>query len=235
MGLLSKANLLEKPTISNGLAFSNLIKNNNLSYLILFQKNNEYSVINSFGLDAKSIQLSLSTQDFWNGLCPSSNEIYTFSKSENTIGPFLQFFSSEIIDKLSKISLVKLPNENIFLVCNSQISDELKNELLMFDENVLQNELSSLPQTENYLNFSLDCTSLQNVYNNFYASVVNEIYNRLLCSYFKDIYITKDTNILKFAINKQECNNPSVLIKHILANLTEVLEDNINLITIKAE
>lgn len=235
MGLLSKANSLEQPVISNGLAFSNLIKNNNLSYLILFKKNNDYSIENSFGLDAKSIKLSLSTLDFWNGICPSSNEIYNFSKSDNTIAPLLQFFSSDITEKLSKISLIKLPNGNIFLVCNSQISDDLKNDFSLYDESKLQNELSSLTQADNYIHFSIDCSALKNIYTDFYNSVINEIYNRLLCSYFKDIYISKENDILRFAINKQECNNSSILIKHILANLSEVLENNTNSIIIKAE
>ena len=41
MGLLSKANSLEQPVISNGLAFSNLITKYSINFFALFEKQDE--------------------------------------------------------------------------------------------------------------------------------------------------------------------------------------------------
>ena len=93
MGLLTKANTLDK---EKGMAFSDFVKKYKLKFCAVFEKNdNNFLIKNSIGFDGVSILSSLSTQDYWNGICSNFNELNIFSDDNRTLFPLLQLFSFE--------------------------------------------------------------------------------------------------------------------------------------------
>ena len=102
MGLLSKANLVD---LNTRLAFSDFIINNNIKFFAIFEKlNQDYLIKNSLGFDGNSIFESISTVDFWNGICKENKSIYNFNSLEST-NPLLQFFSIKIKDDIKSVSV----------------------------------------------------------------------------------------------------------------------------------
>lgn len=90
---------------------------------ILSSKNDFYYLKKSFGLDLKSIENSVSTKDFWNGIINDNNN-WSIFEGEN-LTPFFQLFSDKIKENLKKIAILPFVNENqqnYFFAVNPQDS-----------------------------------------------------------------------------------------------------------------
>lgn len=86
------------------------------------------------GFDAASIFKSVSSVDFWNGTIPQHQEWYTFT--DETLEPFYQLFSDEIVHKLTHIHiksfviLADVPIKAIMIVTDQEINQELISEYI---------------------------------------------------------------------------------------------------------
>lgn len=88
---------------------------------ILSAKNDFYYLRKSSGLDLKSIENSVSTKDFWNGIIDDNNKWNIFEGE--SLNPFFQLFSDKIKENLKKIAILPFENEsqqNYFFVINPQ-------------------------------------------------------------------------------------------------------------------
>ena len=115
VGLLKKS--LGMAGNENRLDFFEFIHKYKLSLCAVFNsQNNEYCVEHSTGLDAKSICLSVSTADFWNGIQ---------DKQDDNSLPFYQFFSDKLKDNIKNVKCYKTPNGKILLYrCDSKPAED---------------------------------------------------------------------------------------------------------------
>ena len=86
--------------------------------------NGNYRINNCIGFDGKSVCLSVSSTDFWDGTISQINKLYTFDAASSDALPFFQFFSKELKEKISKIQILKTQNNSIFFLCNSSIKED---------------------------------------------------------------------------------------------------------------
>lgn len=136
MGLLSKASEF---TVKPSLAFSNFIISHNIKTFAKFElKNKFYSITNSVGLDGSTLLSSQSTADFWEGICPENDKIYKFTNDNKSLNPMLQFFSFELMEQITFISLYK-HNNVIYMICDKDFNKEITDELdkLNFDDDYI--------------------------------------------------------------------------------------------------
>ena len=128
MGLLAsaEANLFKQ---TKGLAFCALTKKYNLNmFAILTKSCSNYFINQSIGFDGESLLKSYSTQSFWEGTILDEEKLYKFSKEDGSINTLLQFLSSKMNEKI-KFAEIFRSGSNIFISVNSQITQELKQDL----------------------------------------------------------------------------------------------------------
>lgn len=146
MGLLKKIedSVKEKPYFST---FCKKYGFNHAGIYIL--RNNNFILTKSCGLDAETIFKSVSTKDFWEGTLnlKIDNDFWiSFSRREDNLEPFFQFFSKKTVDSLNSIYyyIFKTTNETgIFFIINDEeeyilpeLDDGFTKELLYFaDDN----------------------------------------------------------------------------------------------------
>ena len=238
MGLLSKASTLDNPK-KEGLAFSDFINKHSLKICALLEKDaSNYVIKNSIGFDAASIFSSLSTIDFWEGMCKTSGQIYTFSGSD--ISPLLQIFSYNLKDNFKELSIYKNSASQI-LLCEGKLSESASKDFENISNTEHKNDVLTLnPLFKNasvFLLFSIKCgQAVKDFYNNqnkkeildadlFSVSVFNEIYNRFACRYtISDSTKKYNSGIIKTVIVTDKTFSSELIKQHIKLNLTEVLE-----------
>lgn len=121
-GLLYRAQNLSKYDFS----FISFLKRYNVDCIFELKYYSYYYFCSkSYGLDSDSIIQTNSTKAFWDGLITKDNEIFNFSKVDNSIAPFLQFFSFELKDCIDSLSVYKYDEETILVLCNHQLSKEI--------------------------------------------------------------------------------------------------------------
>lgn len=184
--------LLDKPFFQ----FHNFSKELELFKTALFiPHNNTFSILFSHNLDNVSIQKSVSSFDFWNGML-TTNSWYTFS--ENELAPFSQFFSEKDRELISSINVRWLfagSKRCIFFVCTS---NKISLDLTSLDDVLPSLIQDLLPTITNYM----PNTSLQNDSFNHLSSQINEglkIYNRAHC-----FELTNDNLITSDELTKSE-------------------------------
>ncbi len=93
-GLLAKASLMEFSKVT----LSQWAKNNSVNHVAIFsQYNNFYYISDSLNIDARTIALSVSTKDFWQGSIDFDESVYVkFSKADGNLGRFYQFFREDL-------------------------------------------------------------------------------------------------------------------------------------------
>lgn len=244
-GLLKKANLL---TQEKGLAFSDFLKKYNDSVFAIFSKiDNFYFITNSIGFDGLSILSSYSTKDFWNGLIPNKNKIYNFDDDENSLNKLLQFFSFEMKDKISSISVYSTDTK-IFMLCNIPLTNEFIHDISFinddnsFDISNINNSFVSEYEVNKYsIDYSeaVESYAMQKTENkpdlceHLKNALFNEISNRLVLFFNSPNYSARVNetinNFIIFSKNKYEDN---LLLNHIILNLKDVIEDCSQLITL---
>lgn len=120
-GLLAKA---QKASHKNFSSLFELAKAKKFSHCAVFSSVHGMMVItHAFGLDAQTIANSVSSKDFWKGTLSSSN-VLNYSKSDNELYNFLQFFSFDLRSSIQHISFLKLNKENDFSVLMVFNTDE---------------------------------------------------------------------------------------------------------------
>lgn len=244
MGLLSKASTLD--TNIPGLAFSDFINKNSLKFCALLEKNNiNYFVKNSLGFDAHSILSSVSTVDFWNGICPESRRIYNFSDSDNS--PFLQLFSERLKEKVKEISVYKNSKAQI-IICQDKLSDNAAKDLETIDDSDHHNNeqtLNSLIKDGSVVSlFTIDflkaaeaffesCNNSQADKEDFIKALTNEVANRFSCMYnITDSTTKAGRACIKTVLITGKAFSVELIKHHLLLNLKEVLEEQSRLISI---
>lgn len=157
--------------------------------------NKQYTILFSHNLDNISIQKSVSSFDFWNGILSNSSWV-TFTDS--ALSSFSQFFSESDREMIKSINArwVSIGSQKcIFLVCTSKSYEAI--DYVSLDE-VLPTLISELTQTvENYMPDS----SLQNDLFNEISCLIREglkIYNKAHC----------------FELSNDEILNSTLLTKH---------------------
>lgn len=208
MGLLSKANLLDSKT--GGLAFSNFIRKYNIKCCALFEKiNDSFYITNSIGFDYNSIKISKSTNDFWNNINESQD-----------LSIFKQFFSSDLSEKIKTINVIRINSNSIFMLCNSIISDSMKEDLHSIDSSNLLNEYENITDNEGL--YSKIIVSIKNIDSPFFSSISNEIFNRFINTLFREIKISKNNDNIKFLIPVSNDFDSQLFLNHLLINLSDL-------------
>lgn len=235
MGLLLKASELD---LSKKLAFTDFINSFDLKLCAIFtKKDNIFFIQNSVGFDGISIISSISTLDFWNGICPVLNKTYDFSRSQKNISPLLQFFSFSLTDNINSISIIKITDDSIFMLCNKQISQEMKNQLFYLSdfqqkinfENLLNIQLKNLVAFNYEIDLSESLNSflqINNCKNNFFFnSIMNEIFNRFFCFYSKGLSVKINENKINVVFLAKDNFSQELVLNHLIFELKQVLDD----------
>lgn len=259
MGLLSKAetidfaelNSAKQNSIIKKISFSEFICKNKITSCALFENiDDKYFITNSVGFDANTIISSESTKDFWNGLC-SENSVKNFSKKENTISPLLQFFSFTMSENLESISVFKTANK-VLIVCNKEITAEMKNQFLQIENNFSKPECENLSSLINSKSKCLNCTinfeeaidsflssnvKDKNVSAIFKKSLFNEFANRIIgYTNIDAVKVFEDDSYKVKAIFVTKNDTPfQLLMTHLIMNLREVIGDFSDLLEIFSE
>ena len=123
VGLLKKSMILSN---DDGLDFFEFLRANNIKIASLLKLSDDGSYIATkcIGLDAHSICMSVSTNDFWNGIIKNKEELYSFKEKDSEILPFYQFFSKKIKDKIKCVNLIQKEDGTIFLFCTPVLTSE---------------------------------------------------------------------------------------------------------------
>lgn len=232
-GLLDSVSHLN---LTSSLTHIELIKKYSINYFCKLEANDRYFITNSINFDPKSILLSYSTVDFWNGISPIENKLYSFSITDNSILSLFQLFSFELKDQIKHI-LVLRQNNCVFLCCFNNLfsgnTSALQKDLSRVSfETTISNSISN----DNYkllkinINSVLNSTLENNIRNKFYLkklfsnALYNEILNRFLL-YFSLVNI-QETNI--FEVGVPQNISTDLIIKHLNFNFSDFIEsDNI--------
>ena len=236
MGLLTKANTLDN---EKGMAFSDFVKKYKLKFCAVFEKNDNYFLIkNSIGFDGVSILSSLSTQDYWNGICSNLNELNIFSDDNRTLFPLLQLFSFAQKDDIKTIAIYRFSPNKIFMLCNQDFPKECINDLLTVNDSkesinfislnrlitreskVLKMTIDFQEAVESFLQAQVKDKEKAAL---FMPSLCKEISNRFLCYFSKDVSSCISNNSVKtiFVVTKDLTQEH--LVNHIILNLSSVI------------
>ena len=245
MGLLSRASTLDSEPELPGLAFSDFINRYSLKFCaVLESKDSDYFIQNSIGFDARSIISSISTADFWKGICPEKSKLYTFKGTDTS--PLLQLFSFALKDFVKEISVYKNSSSKI-LICSGILSDKACEDFeRVTNEEHIPDVLTLNPFVKDgsvVLLFKLNLSdAVRTFYEEeyitssddseyFYNAVTNEITNRLSCIYnLPDSTVKAGTNTIKTVLVTDKTYSPALIKHHIILNLKEVLEKHAELI-----
>lgn len=156
MGLLSKAqNTSQENTGIESNTFSALCISNNYFHAGLFTcTENVFILTKAYGIDFKSVMLSLSTKSFWTGSIPLENKWFTFSLHNNNLNDFYQFFNKDIRQSIKAIHFYRttnIENKSIVFFCaeyeneniNPLLDENIKDKLQLF-ERFKNNETENL-------------------------------------------------------------------------------------------
>ena len=112
-GLLARATATTNKTYSS---FQEWAKSNGFSHCGIFSMVHGMMVITqAFGLDSQTVANSVSSRDFWKGIL-STRAVLNYSKKDNELYNFLQFFSFDLKSSIQHISLLKIKNNSDFSV-----------------------------------------------------------------------------------------------------------------------
>lgn len=112
-GLLARATATTNKTYSS---FQEWAKSNGFSHCGIFSIVHGMMVITqAFGLDSQTVANSVSSRDFWKGIL-STKAVLNYSKKDDELYNFLQFFSFDLKSSIQHISLLKIKNNSDFSV-----------------------------------------------------------------------------------------------------------------------
>ena len=236
MGLLSKAGNLGN---EKELAFSDFINKYKLKFCAVLEKEIDYFLIkNSIGFDGVSIISSYSTRDYWEGICNDYNVLNVFTTENGTLAPLLQLFSFAQKDDINCISIYRSSPNRIFMLCNQQfpnaclhdlalITDcknavnlSTLNHLITRESKVIKMEINFEEAVESFIQAQIKDTNKSKIFIN---SVYNEITNRFLCYFSKDVSYRIDLNTVRSIFVVSRDLTKEHLVNHIILNLSGVI------------
>ena len=135
VGLLKKSMILSN---DDGLDFFEFLKGHDIKICSLLKQNSDANYIASkaIGLDAHSICMSVSTNDFWQGIIKQQDHIYSYSQNDSAILPFYQFFSKKIKDQIKFLNIVQRSSSGeILIFCTNE---------LLTNSSIIINEIKKL-------------------------------------------------------------------------------------------
>lgn len=242
MGLYIKASdLLNKQP----LAFSNfIIKHNIETFAIFKEEDNYYRIIDSYGFDGDSIASSVSTKDFWNGICDECNKVYNFTCYNKTLNPILQFFSLNMKEAINTVSLYKT-EDFIFMLCNTDLTKEVINDLskintrftdintTLLDSKFINDSIFykyEINFTEAIENFIYTLKNKDYPFENLKISIFNELSNRFSCNICKSCSKRINHSTIKVLFSLDQMNEEDYLFS-LVSLLKPVLGDSSELIS----
>ncbi|WP_027727426.1 hypothetical protein [Treponema sp. C6A8] len=242
-GLLHK---IENLQISrNEQSFLNFIQNNKIEiFAELFYYSDFFFCKNSYGLDGETILLSDSTKTFWDGLTPVLGKIYNFSSSDFSLNQILQFFSSELEERITSVSICRLAEDRIILLCNKNLTEKLLLSYKQINQASWQDltDIKLNPENKNYMlsiDFSesfddflskkhKDESDSRDVYE---IALMSELFNRMSSYFASPSAVSKSS---KTAVNVifslKSVFVPELLHNHLVKLLKSVLESSAELI-----
>ena len=247
MGLLSRASNLDEKIPD--LAFTDFILKHSLKFCALLEADNSnYYVSSSVGFDVNSIFTSISTVDFWKGICKETSKIYIYEGSE--LNPLLQLFSFYLKDNIKKLFVYKNSASRI-LICQDQLTKEITddfeninsgrhnpdflqlNPLIKENSTVLLLKLDFNNSIDNFINSEIKDKIIET--ESFKNACLNEIYNRFTCFYNSpDATVLFDNNILKTIIVADKAYSMELIKNHLLLNLKDILKESTKLVQIES-
>ena len=207
-----------------------------------------YFCTKSYGLDSSSIFQTNSTKSFWDGLILEEKKIYSFSKKEGTLSPFLQFFSFEKKDTIETLQAYKFSEDSILVLCNQALTLEM----IDFYEKITENQTvfvdflpKLLEEKAGASMFSIDFSkcietvSSTFVKNNeslkiaFEDSLLKELFTRLSFFFEKPSATKKTSRTAANVIFVSKTVIPEkLLVSHIVKLFGGVIGSSSNLITV---
>lgn len=167
---------------------------------VLSDKNDFYYLKKSFGLDLQSIENSVSTKDFWDGIINDRTDWNIFEGEG--LNPFFQLFSQKIKENLKKIAILPFLHENhqnYFFVINPENST-LKNDkdfISLLNETLEQSSTEqSLTDFDFTKGFSISAANLfiisaklalTSTFNNFNEQLTQELKNAAMEVIFESL------------------------------------------------
>ena len=239
MGLLSMASHLDDIP-KQGLAFSDFILKYNFKNCALLEKSdNDFLISNSIGFDGESIICASSTSDFWDGICPVKNKVYSLSQKDNSNAPLLQLFSQNHKDLAKEVNICRSPDNKIILVCNSLLSDEAVKDFALIDSSRHKCNTDSLNKIfkdssvletfqinlcEAAESFSLSSKLKGKNKDLIENAIFNEFYNRFITIYNnKDASAYYDDGIINTVFILDKAYSTELIVNHLILNFREVL------------
>ncbi len=155
---------------------------------ILSNKNDFYYLKKSFGLDLKSIENSVSTKDFWDGIINDKTSWNVFEGEK--LNPFFQLFSEKIKENLKKIAILPFVHENqqnyFFVINPADLTLKTdKDFILLLTETLEQSSTEqSLADFDFNKGFSISAANLfiisaklalNSAFSNFNEEIANEL------------------------------------------------------------
>lgn len=151
-------------------------------------------ITQSYGLDSQTIANSVSSRDFWKGTL-SSKAVLNYSKNDNELYNFLQFFSFELKSSIYHISFLKFNNNSDFsvlMVYNTEAEKEI---------NLSEVTASSLKYGSN---FNIDSSKLNKDFQPYYLYSIT--FESLVNNAIKSIQLP-EANITNAAV---KCINEEI-------------------------
>lgn len=236
MGLIAKAGSLEPST---GLAFSDFVNKYKLRFCAVFEKDkNAFYIKNSIGFDGSSIISSCSTADFWDGICSSIKELNIFARENGTLKPLLQLFSFAQKDDIAAVSIFRLSQTKILMVCNQSFPKECTadldcledkrnpirlgtiNHLITSKSKVIKMQIDFKDAADSFVQAQVIDRQRAEI---FRKSVYNEISNRFLCFFAKHVSFCPNEHTVRAIFVVTRDLTKEHLINHIILNLSGVI------------
>ena len=244
VGLLKKSLMASQ---YDKLDFFEFIQKYNFSLCsYLKPQNNFYCITKSFGFDGKSICLSYSTKDFWDGTIKEKNNLYTFEAPGTDILPFYQFFSEKLKDKIERLHIFKFDDDSIFVLITDKaftVPQTLIYDLQHTDfDTVNKNIEASQEQSATSFNYEINLSEavesfvLSNSKDN--EMLINAISEQIfinLCLYFPkpNIVTKKAVGIYNVVIYSSQSVPIELFTAHLQNQIKFVLDNHSELISIE--
>lgn len=239
-GLLARATATTNKTYSS---FQEWAKSNGFSHCGIFSIVHGMMVITqAFGLDSQTVANSVSSRDFWKGIL-STKGVLNYSKKDNELYNFLQFFSFDLKSSIQHISLLKIKNNSDFsvlMVYNTDsekeinLTESIENSLkynsnTKFDSSNFNKQLSSYflykLSFEQLIKTSIKSIQLPeaNITNAAIKCISEEVFYLVKCAFPSPNEVSLGlSNTINLALNNKIADE-SLMQNHISLLLKEIL------------
>lgn len=239
-GLLARATATTNKTYSS---FQEWAKSNGFSHCGIFSIVHGMMVITqAFGLDSQTVANSVSSRDFWKGIL-STKAVLNYSKKDNELYNFLQFFSFDLKSSIQHISLLKIKNNSDFsvlMVYNTDsekeinLTESIENSLkynsnTKFDSSIFNKQLSSYflykLSFEQLIKTSIKSIQLPeaNITNAAIKCISEEVFYLVKCAFPSPNEVALGlSNTINLALNNKIADE-SLMQNHISLLLKEIL------------